>query len=274
MPVTISVANHKANAISDDLSGLTSAEILTKACKPQYNASKGGGVLASSLRLTTSTTRSFYVNAHAKILRAMFVAHDGKKGLVVEREKMVAEVGEFARAMVGEIDKNVVDPTLREWALPDFSTTAECDRTISSVLIMATLKSYFHYESYKTGCGIPRVTLELGEKQDWEKLLQRAEKFKEYGLECIAWHHMLVPVLSRFVRTFDEPEAPSTVDFWSLVADHRRGSGRDEYSGWLGKRVLRVESVGTVDGAGSDAGTTAVSPVPPEILSANKDVDS
>ncbi|KAF7290874.1 hypothetical protein MKEN_01495000 [Mycena kentingensis (nom. inval.)] len=270
MPITISVAKHKANAVAEKPADLTTREIFAKACKPQLNAVNGGSLLGSSFP-TERTQRSedllvnsngffqtlvkaynehhalvlrpddvwhailvqfnFYINANAEVLRAMFVEHDGTKELVVKRQK-VHDVGEFARAMVGEIEKNVVDPTLREWALPDFSTTTECDTTISSVLLMATLKGYFRYMFRLTGCGIPRVTLE-GEREDWAKLLQRAEKFKEYGLECVAWHHMLVGVLSRFVRTFDEPDAASTIDFWYLVADHQRGSGMDHYSGWV-----------------------------------------
>jgi hypothetical protein len=54
-------------------------------------------------------------------------------------------------------------------------------------------------------CGIPRVTLE-GEKKDWENILTRLEKLKEYGDETTAWYHLLVPVISRFVGAFDNPD--------------------------------------------------------------------
>ncbi|KAJ7062745.1 hypothetical protein C8F01DRAFT_1251559 [Mycena amicta] len=182
--------------------------------------------------LAILTQFNFFVNANAELLRASFVAHEGKKQLIVTREA-VSDYGEFARAMVGEIEKNVVDPHLREWALPGFTTTTEKDTTVASILLMATLKSYFEYVFCLISCGIPRVTLE-GEKADWEQLLQRAEKLKEYTVETIAWYHLLVPVLSRFVKAFDEPAADSNVDFWQKVAHFRRGgSGPSTYTGWI-----------------------------------------
>nr|GAT54996.1 predicted protein [Mycena chlorophos] len=173
---------------------------------------------------------NFFVNANSEALRASFVAHEGQKTLTVERATLT-DLGEFARAMTGEIEKNVVDPTLRSWALPNFSTTTVKDTTVASIMLMATLKAYFQYRFGNTICGIPSVTLE-GEKADWEALLQRAEKLKEYGIETIAWYHLLVPVLTRFVKAFDDPEAKSNISFWSKVADHRAGSGMSSYTGW------------------------------------------
>ncbi|KAJ6467271.1 hypothetical protein C8R45DRAFT_1079268 [Mycena sanguinolenta] len=42
------------------------------------------------------------------------------------------------------------------------------------------------------GCGNPRVNL-VGEKSHWESILGLSEKLKEYGLETIAWYHLLRP---------------------------------------------------------------------------------
>nr|GAT55848.1 predicted protein [Mycena chlorophos] len=180
---------------------------------------------------------NFFVNANSEALRASFVAHEGQKTLEVERGAL-ADFGEFARAMTEEIEKNVVDPTLRAWALPDFSTTTVLDTTVASIMLMATLKAYFQYVFSSIECGIPSVTLE-GEKADWEKLLGRAEKLKEYGIETIAWYHLLVPVLTRFVKAFDEPEAPSNIDFWQKVARYEfQGSGSPEYSGWASAFIV------------------------------------
>ncbi|KAJ7612393.1 hypothetical protein DFH06DRAFT_1371532 [Mycena polygramma] len=82
-------------------------------------------------------------------------------------------------------------------------------------------------------CGIPRVTLE-GKRSDWEKILQRLEKLKEYGVETIAWYHLLVPVISRFVKAFDDQNGKSNIDFWQNVAHFEPGgSGPSYYSGWI-----------------------------------------
>ncbi|KAJ7062018.1 hypothetical protein C8F01DRAFT_1056915 [Mycena amicta] len=182
--------------------------------------------------LAILTQFNFFVNANAELLRANFVAHEGQKNLEIERDSF-DDFGIFAREMAGLIEKNVVDPQLRAWAVPDFTTTTELDLTVSAVLLMATLKAYFTYTFSCVACGIPRVTLE-GEKDDWEKLLLRAEKLKEYGVETIAWYHLLVPVLSRFVKAFDEPNTESNVKFWQQVAHYwPGGSGPPCYTGWL-----------------------------------------
>lgn len=74
----------------------------------------------------------------------------------------------------------------------------------------------------------------LGEKADWEKLLSKIDKLKEYGPETTQWHSLLVPVLSRFITSFDSPDSDSTKQFWQRIA-HRRGGGSMEpqLSGWI-----------------------------------------
>ena len=52
------------------------------------------------------------------------------------------------------------------------------------------LQAYFSYKCCLT-CGIPQVTLE-GTKEDWERILSRLEKLKEYGVETLAWYHLFL----------------------------------------------------------------------------------
>ncbi|KAJ7758327.1 hypothetical protein B0H16DRAFT_1370536 [Mycena metata] len=182
------------------------------------------------------TQFNFYINANAELLRANFVAHEGKIQLRIEADIFEgSDFGGLAREMVDLIHQNVVDPTLRPWVLPDFSTTTMNDTTVSSILMMATLKSYFEYFCDPVTCGIPRVTLE-GEKRDWENILQRLEKLKEYGLETIAWYHLLVPVISRFVSAFNDPDGKSNIEFWQKVVNVDEGCNPPSdttYSGWI-----------------------------------------
>ncbi|KAJ7291748.1 hypothetical protein C8J57DRAFT_1445202 [Mycena rebaudengoi] len=178
------------------------------------------------------TQFNFYINANAEILRANFVAHDGKRELelIVDEEHVSFET--LAPLMVDLIEQNIVDPSLRAWALPDFTTTTLNDTIVSSIVLMASLKSYFEYSCDPCTCGIPRVTLE-GEKRDWEKILERLEKLKEYGIKTIAWYHLLVPVISRFVKAFDDPSALSNIKFWENVVRIDNGSGSIGYDGWI-----------------------------------------
>ncbi|KAJ7878939.1 hypothetical protein B0H13DRAFT_2346264 [Mycena leptocephala] len=127
--------------------------------------------------------------------------------------RYTVDLGEVACQMAGLVEKNVVDPTLRAWATPAFTTTTANDTTVSAVLLMATLKKYFTYIIMLGGCGIQRVTLD-GEQSDWVDILGRLERLKEYGLETATWYHLLRPVIDRFVAAFDDPASAANVDFW------------------------------------------------------------
>ncbi|KAJ7059451.1 hypothetical protein C8F01DRAFT_1144704 [Mycena amicta] len=178
---------------------------------------------------------NFFVNGNAEALRKSFVAHEGKRTLSISGPS--PHYGEMARKMADLIHENVVDPYLRDWAIPSFTTTTDTDRTVASVLLMATLSQYFDYEFYII-CGIPRITIE-GTREDWLLILQRLEKLKEYGVETIAWYHLLRPVIAHFVAAFDPSERgkPEHKEFWRRVAHQEPKDdycGAPQYiSGWL-----------------------------------------
>ena len=65
--------------------------------------------------------------------------------------------GIFAEEMGRLLKKNVVDTKIREWNIPDFSTTTRDDRVVASVLMIGTLQSIV--------CELPSVTL-LGREED------------------------------------------------------------------------------------------------------------
>ncbi|GBE80131.1 hypothetical protein SCP_0213340 [Sparassis crispa] len=81
---------------------------------------------------------SFYVNAHAEELRGQFVEHGGKKTVrvVAEGNRYMVDFGEMTRQMAEQLRENVVDKTLTEWILPDFTTTTTADTTICSALMI------------------------------------------------------------------------------------------------------------------------------------------
>jgi len=184
------------------------------------------------------TQFNLFVNGEgrAEQLRSVFVAHEGKKELVIMGggSRYTADYGDMAKRMTGLIEGNIVDPTLRTWIIPSFTTTSDTDVVVASVVMMATLQAYFDYR-FCLMCGIPHVTL-LGEKDDWEQIVRRIEKLKEYGPETTAWYRLLKPVVTRFARAFDEGVADSADnrDFWNRVA-HRQGggSGPTYLSGWI-----------------------------------------
>ncbi|KAI9719224.1 MAG: hypothetical protein M1812_003554 [Candelaria pacifica] len=177
---------------------------------------------------------NLFVNAHAEELRHVFVDHEGQRELTVVAcgTRYTVDFGQMSNQMGILLEENIIDPQLRNWLIPDFSTTTENDKVVSSIIMMATLKSYFKYR-FVTLCGIPKVTL-LGHKSDWQKLLEKIHKLKDYGPETCQWHELLVPVLSRFVHSFESPNSDATKHFWQRIA-HRRdgGSGVPTLSGWI-----------------------------------------
>lgn len=195
----------------------------------------------------------FYVNSHAEYFKDTFVLHDGKMkvvavgelpaeeledgpGLLVEEKRPVVPQRPMTGAMLENMGKvlhdNIKDEALREWIIPDFSTTTDTDKVTASVLMLGMLQKDFTMMG-KLGCGLPTVTL-LGEKDDWLKLRVRASKISEFGKEARIWFILLKPVLDRFVRSFERPESAEIKSFWDRMVHHvGRGSGPSFYSGWL-----------------------------------------
>ncbi|BCR88233.1 DUF4419 domain-containing protein [Aspergillus chevalieri] len=82
-------------------------------------------------------------------------------------------------------------------------------------------------------CGIPSVTL-LGEREDWEKLVKKLDRLYQLGDEPARFAQLLQPVLNNFVASFDRPESPDVLDFWSRCAhEHSMLSGLDYLTGWV-----------------------------------------
>ena len=180
------------------------------------------------------TQLNFYINAHAEELRNQFVSHQGQKHLLLKAggTRFSADYELLTKEMTGLIQQNVLDPELRSWIMPAFSTTTKHDTAIASILMMGSMQKYFSY-GIEFLCGLPSITL-LGEKADWELILARLDKLTTFGEEPTQFCRLLKPVLSRFVRTFEDPASVDIVDFWSkIVSVHSYGSGSKFYSGWI-----------------------------------------
>ncbi|XP_037039499.1 uncharacterized protein LOC119076694 [Bradysia coprophila] len=175
------------------------------------------------------TQFSFYINKNAEELRNQFVNFDGKKELVVciDGTLRAAPYDLFVTKMTEKIDDNLVDKTVKNWILPNFSTTTTEDMISCGIVFMATTKKYFDY-TCRFLCGIPYVTVE-GTIADWKSILSRLEKLKEYKLD--KWYEMLKPILEEFIAAKNnEPN----IEFWNRICSHfGGGSGSSYISGWL-----------------------------------------
>ena len=109
------------------------------------------------------------------------------------------------------IEENVVDPDLRQWAMPAFSTSTEHDYVIASILPKGLIQKYFDF-TCEISCGIPSVTL-LGEKADWELIYRRLDKLETFGEEPTLFCKLLRPIVSRFIKSFENPESKDVISF-------------------------------------------------------------
>ena len=113
------------------------------------------------------TQPSIYINSNAEALGKLLVAYEGQKQLTVET--IPDCYGEGARAMIYKIVKNLLMPKLREWIMPNFTTTTEADHEVASIAIMGAMRKYFRHDMEEI-CGLPSVTF-LEQEQGWEKIL-------------------------------------------------------------------------------------------------------
>lgn len=188
--------------------------------------------------LAITTQLSFYINAHAEELRHLFVAHEGQKQLIVDLTPQTMENLDVAYAAVlfsELIQKNVIDPELASWMLPNFSTSTSNDVSVAAMVMMATTKTYFEY-IIAVGCGFPSVTL-LGEREDWVNLLEKLPKLAEFGDEPEEWSKLLIKAVEKMIETYDHPDDQATKDLW-MKAVHRTGAeasgrGLKSLSGWI-----------------------------------------
>lgn len=74
----------------------------------------------------------------------------------------------------------------------------------------------------------------LGERADWVDLRGRLDKLRDFGSESERFGRFPIPVLDHFIGSFDRPEDPQIIDFWSKIADrYGGGSGPTYLRGWI-----------------------------------------
>ncbi|KAJ2978733.1 hypothetical protein NUW58_g7400 [Xylaria curta] len=158
---------------------------------------------------------SLFVNGNAERLRHMFVTHEGKRNLTIDFTPMRIsdlDFGKVAQEFASFIQENVVDAELRQWMIPDFSTTTNHDKAVAAFGMMGAMRQYFK----------PDV---------------RVDRLHKYGEECKRWASLLKPVMRYMLRTFDEPESQEVKNFWLRVAYEAGSEGSSPgvrtLSGWI-----------------------------------------
>ncbi|KAF6238377.1 hypothetical protein HO173_003657 [Letharia columbiana] len=177
---------------------------------------------------------NIWINANGAEARGKFFVDVGKKGLTVTIQD-TGDEGKNGENVVREIEKNMPDPGLREWILPAFTGNSAFNAVVASVLMMGDMQKYFSYPA-RSECGVPSVVL-LGEQSDWVELYKKLDKLETFGVEPAQFRCLLVPVIARFIKSFDDPTSKDVVDFWGhMVSAESRivdGGVSVEYEGWI-----------------------------------------
>jgi hypothetical protein len=71
-------------------------------------------------------------------------------------------MGAFAQKMTTLIHQNITDAELKDWIMPNFTTTTHNDKSVAAIIMMGTPQEFFEYTF--RGCGYPSVSL-LSENQ-------------------------------------------------------------------------------------------------------------
>ena len=181
------------------------------------------------------TQFSLYINKYSEQLRDKLVFHEGKKNICIESLSSFNNFTDYGYVVDKLTDKCLdflKDDKIKEWILPDFTTTTKIDKDVCSVIMMSCLEKYFTFEM-RFMCGIPKVTL-LGETEDWVKLLEKLKKLPLYDTPTrllTKWSFFLHRILKEFI---DSSSGNINPTFWDTICDIiPYGSGSNKITGWI-----------------------------------------
>ena len=187
-----------------------------------------------------------HVELNSEAVRSKWVAHEGKKELVVRCDHFVlgesndwASVVDAADGFAAQIDAHLVDGGMASLLVPSFSGTTDAERIAQKITVMDVTKSFFSFK-FCTSCGFPSVTLE-GTAEDWKLLRDNAETLvrerctQQWGHE---WLSALLPLLDKFNLEYAKGSAGEIGDeaFWNSMCKRggTQGSGaRTWFNGWI-----------------------------------------
>ena len=139
-------------------------------------------ITPDSVWLTIMTQFATYLEKYAEVLRNKFVDHEGQQTLTVYGYGTLrtANYPALIKEMVEQIGAHIKDQSVAKWAVPNFTTTTDTDRTVGSLVLMSAMKAYFSYKMCLM-CGLPAVTFWV-HRMIGERL----------GLELVDWWSLIL----------------------------------------------------------------------------------
>ena len=191
-----------------------SANGLVQAIIEAYHEHRMVIIRPDDVWLAILTQFNHYVNANAEELRETIWSRKHQKTLSVHCDLPLGgyDWEHFPEKIVGMLGNYVNDDKLKEWILPDFSTTEAKDTAACSIAMMSTAQCYARYR-WKGACGLAAVKL-LGEKSDWENILARIEKLRDFGQQTQTFHELLDVVIAFIIDSFKDPHSADLKEKW------------------------------------------------------------
>lgn len=184
--------------------------------------------------LTIVANFAMYVDANGEDFRDQFVAHEGKKTIMIEsimgsgQAASPALVHSALEKLSAATAEHMTQDTVT-WLTPSFSTTQRADVITARIAFLKSVSTYFRYLMVY-GCGLPEITLQ-GSVEDWELLYQKATRIADFGGDLEQWSELLLPVLDKFVRA---RKGEADFQFWQTIATSEPlgSDGSRLYAGW------------------------------------------
>jgi len=187
-----------------------------------------------------------HVEQNAEEVRELWVAHEGKKELLVRCDEFrLGAKNNWASVVDGkpdcfsaQIDLNVV-AGVPEALSPNFTNTTPIENIALKITVMDITKSFFSFKC-STMCGFPFVIME-GSAEDWQLLRTNAELLiKNRCTQSFAeqWCTALIPLLDKFVQEYTKVTLGEQPDdqFWNSMCKRGGTSGsgsRTWFNGWI-----------------------------------------
>ncbi len=180
-----------------------------------------------------------HMEVHAEDVRPLFVNHEGKEKILIQRPEFHLNGGNDWSTVFGEFAVNInkrVKLGFYDIMVDDTSVATKLSKISSEIAIMDTFKHYFEFLALY-GCAMTEITL-VGSKDDWEKLRAKVHKLKEFNggdrLKLDWWLDRLVPLVDKIVDQAVSRKIDKS--FWSKIyQSHEPGfyEPTPNINGWL-----------------------------------------
>lgn len=204
--------------VQDDYRVLPSADSFVRGALQAWGEHLHLVLQPDELWLTVLAQVNFYVNAHPAEAAAR--AYDLRANETVI-DAAYPDWYTFMASLYAAVTSRIqVDWLQHQWISPNFTTSTNEHVMAAHILMLAQTRAFERKTPPHTGaallCGLPSVTL-LGTRQDWAVVQWRVERMSIFGAEAAAYGARLLPVVRRFVQTFDTPDDPAILAFWNAI---------------------------------------------------------